>query len=87
MVMQADETLNELIFHDNFGRSGCQQVMTLASNVSLHARTFNSGSSTVLVVSKVPLPNYRADLDPKAQTEHEVSLLLLRVAQVSSATH
>ena len=76
--MQADDQQTEVLLREDFGRAGCDKVLELAAESDLHARKYNSGTSTVLVVSKAPLPNYRADLDPKAQDTHQVGACLAK---------
>ncbi|MBA0660569.1 hypothetical protein Goklo_012569, partial [Gossypium klotzschianum] len=51
----------EMIIKRNFSRSDQQVLSDMAYELSLYFHAYNKGKA--LVVSKVPLPNYRADLD------------------------
>ncbi|KAK8713480.1 hypothetical protein V6N13_148696 [Hibiscus sabdariffa] len=51
----------EMIFKRNFSRSDQQVLSDMAYELGLYFHAYNKGKA--LVVSKVPLPNYRADLD------------------------
>ncbi|KAJ1491957.1 hypothetical protein T484DRAFT_1772705 [Baffinella frigidus] len=57
----------EIILRENFGREGADLIQQLASDVGLYSKSYGKGRGTVLAVSSVPLPNYRADLDSKLQ--------------------
>ncbi|GMJ03781.1 hypothetical protein like AT2G35920 [Hibiscus trionum] len=51
----------EMIIKRNFSRSDQQVLSDMAYELGLYFHAYNKGKA--LVVSKVPLPNYRADLD------------------------
>ncbi|KAK9122915.1 hypothetical protein Sjap_012517 [Stephania japonica] len=53
----------ELIVRRNFGRDGQQVLDDFAHRLGLHFHAYNKGRA--LVVSKSPLPDYRADLDER----------------------
>ncbi|KAK9789768.1 hypothetical protein WJX73_007283 [Symbiochloris irregularis] len=72
--LKDDASRTEIVLRENYGRAGADQIQNMGREMGLHARTFNTGRNTVLVVSKAPLPNYRADLDPRAQNEHQVGM-------------
>ena len=56
----------EVVWRDNFGRDGASYVLRLCSGVpGLYCKQYGKGRNTVLCVSKVPLPDYRADLDAR----------------------
>ncbi|KAH7332234.1 hypothetical protein KP509_20G077000 [Ceratopteris richardii] len=57
--------IQELVVKENIGRAGTDALERLAAEAGLHFHAYNKGINTVSVVSKVPLPNYRADLDSK----------------------
>ncbi|XP_057805318.1 DExH-box ATP-dependent RNA helicase DExH1 isoform X1 [Salvia miltiorrhiza] len=75
----------EMVIRRNFGRDDQQILADMAYQLGLHFHAYNKGKA--LVVSKVPLPNYRADLDEQhgstkkeitmsTETEERVGLLL-----------
>ncbi|XP_042375797.1 DExH-box ATP-dependent RNA helicase DExH1-like isoform X1 [Zingiber officinale] len=88
----------ELIVRRNFGRDGQNTLSSIAQMQGLYFHAYNKGKT--LVFSKVPLPDYRADLDEKhgstqteikmsTETERRVENLLDRskdVAAKSSST-
>eukprot|EP01043_Picozoa_sp_COSAG02_P007964 COSAG02_NODE_247_length_27137_cov_61.275057_10_plen_402_part_00 len=56
----------EVIWRDNFGRDGTHYVLKLCGGApGLYCRQYGKGRSSVICVSKVPLPDYRADLDER----------------------
>ncbi|GJX48291.1 DExH-box ATP-dependent RNA helicase DExH5, mitochondrial isoform X1 [Tanacetum coccineum] len=59
----------ELISREKKDRRDYEQIAELATSMGLHSHLY----AKVLVVSKVPLPNYRFDLDDK-RPQREVSL-------------
>ncbi|KAF5777335.1 putative RNA helicase [Helianthus annuus] len=59
----------ELISREKKDRRDYEQIAALATSMGLHSHLY----AKVLVVSKVPLPNYRFDLDDK-RPQREVSL-------------
>ncbi|KAL8224368.1 hypothetical protein R6Q57_019843 [Mikania cordata] len=59
----------ELVSREKKDRRGYDQIAALATRMGLYSHLY----SKVLVVSKVPLPNYRFDLDDK-RPQREVSL-------------
>ncbi|KAG9439976.1 hypothetical protein H6P81_020141 [Aristolochia fimbriata] len=62
MMRQMKEgSQQELIVKKNYGRDGQQILANMAYQLGLHFHAYNKGKT--LVVSKVPLPDYRADLD------------------------
>ncbi|XP_071690498.1 DExH-box ATP-dependent RNA helicase DExH1 [Rutidosis leptorrhynchoides] len=64
----------ELVIKHYFSRGDQQTVSDMAYQLGLYFHAYNKGK--VLVVSKVPLPNYRADLDERhgsAQKEIHMS--------------
>ncbi|KAK3239769.1 hypothetical protein CYMTET_50337 [Cymbomonas tetramitiformis] len=88
MLQQLDLFKNtakeEMHIRENYGREGAEQIHQLASHLHLHSKAYGRGRSTVLVVSKKPLPNYRADLDDRRES-HEVSMSADTRALVASA--
>eukprot|EP00249_Psilotum_nudum_P023285 c28819_g1_i1 orf=80-3292(+) len=77
----------EIIIKQNFGREGARLLENMAGQAGLYFHAYNKGRNTVLVVSKAPLPNYRADLDDRhgsrereiymsADTEYRVKTML-----------
>ncbi|KAK7348858.1 hypothetical protein VNO80_23591 [Phaseolus coccineus] len=56
-----DQTKQELISREKKDRRDFQRIEALASNMRLYSHMY----AKVVVVSKVPLPNYRYDLDDK----------------------
>jgi len=71
MIMQRLEELRsssaqEVVWRDNFGRDGTAYVLRLLSGApGLYAKQYGRGRNTLICVSKVPLPDYRADLDER----------------------
>ncbi|KAL4574479.1 hypothetical protein LXL04_021311 [Taraxacum kok-saghyz] len=59
----------ELISREKKDRRDYEQISALASSMGLHSQMY----AKVLVISKVPLPNYRFDLDDK-RPQREVAL-------------
>jgi ATP-dependent RNA helicase DHX36 len=59
----------------------------IARTFQLYFKTYGKGTNTVLVASKVPLPNYRADLDTRRRAEHEVGMSEQTQDIVSRALH
>ncbi|XVE96278.1 hypothetical protein REPUB_Repub02eG0207300 [Reevesia pubescens] len=63
----------ELIIKRNFSHSDQQVLSDMAYQLGLHFHAYNKGKA--LVVSKVPLPNYRADLDERhGSTQKEIRM-------------
>ncbi|XP_072988062.1 DExH-box ATP-dependent RNA helicase DExH1 isoform X2 [Typha latifolia] len=63
----------ELIIKRNFGRDGQNTLADMAQTLGLHFNAYNKGKT--LVVSKVPLPDYRADLDERhGSTQKEIKM-------------
>ncbi|KAF5197625.1 Atp-dependent rna helicase protein [Thalictrum thalictroides] len=66
-------TEEELVVKRNFGRDGQQVMADMAYQLGLYFHAYNKGK--ILVVSKVPLPNYRADLDERhGSTQKEIRM-------------
>ncbi|XP_030443031.2 LOW QUALITY PROTEIN: DExH-box ATP-dependent RNA helicase DExH1 [Syzygium oleosum] len=53
----------EMIIRHNFSRADQDILLDMAYQLGLHFHAYNKGKA--LVVSKVPLPDYRADLDER----------------------
>lgn len=63
----------EIVFKRSFGRRDQQTLYDMAAQLSLHFRAYNKGKT--LVLSKVPLPDYRADLDEShGSTQKEIHM-------------
>ncbi|WOL09953.1 DExH-box ATP-dependent RNA helicase DExH1 isoform X1 [Canna indica] len=63
----------ELIVKRNFGRDGQNTLANMAQKQGLHFHAYNKGKA--LVFSKVPLPDYRADLDERhGSTQKEIKM-------------
>ncbi|EOY08498.1 RNA helicase family protein isoform 2 [Theobroma cacao] len=63
----------EMIIRRNFSRSDQQILSDMAYQLGLYFHAYNKGKA--LVVSKVPLPNYRADLDERhGSTQKEIRM-------------
>ena len=69
----SDPERDELVIRDNVGRDGADAVERIARALGLYFRPCSRGTNTVLVASKVPLPNYRADLDGRRRAERDVA--------------
>ncbi|KAL3639356.1 hypothetical protein CASFOL_017263 [Castilleja foliolosa] len=67
LVRRKDE--QELVSRDKKDRRDFEQLSALAAKMGLHSRQYDK----VVVFSKVPLPNYRSDLDTK-RPQREVML-------------
>lgn len=56
----------EVVWRDSWGRDGTAYVTQLCAGApGLYCRSYGKGRNTVVCVSKVPLPDYRADLDTR----------------------
>eukprot|EP00252_Welwitschia_mirabilis_P018479 TRINITY_DN4106_c0_g1_i1.p1 TRINITY_DN4106_c0_g1~~TRINITY_DN4106_c0_g1_i1.p1 ORF type:complete len:1010 (-),score=207.73 TRINITY_DN4106_c0_g1_i1:315-3344(-) len=53
----------EIVIKKNYGREGALILEQLANQMGFYFHAYNRGRA--FVISKVPLPNYRADLDEK----------------------
>lgn len=63
----------EMIIKHNFSRADQQTLADMAYQLGLHFHAYNKGKT--LVVSKVPLPDYRADLDERhGSTQKEIRM-------------
>ncbi|KAL2533500.1 RNA helicase family protein [Abeliophyllum distichum] len=63
----------EMIIRQNFSRDDQQILADMAYELGLYFHAYNKGKA--LVVSKVPLPNYRADLDERhGSTKKEIKM-------------
>ena len=62
------------MIRENYGRDGAGEIGAIARNLRLHFKQYGKGTNTTLVASKVPLPDYRADLDGRRRAEHEVDM-------------
>uniref|UniRef100_A0ACD5TPF9 Uncharacterized protein n=1 Tax=Avena sativa TaxID=4498 RepID=A0ACD5TPF9_AVESA len=63
----------ELVVKKNFGRDGQNTLADMAQRNSLYFNAYNKGKT--LVFSKVPLPDYRADLDERhGSTQSEIKM-------------
>ncbi|GLT94813.1 hypothetical protein SLE2022_125340 [Rubroshorea leprosula] len=63
----------EMIIKRNFSRQDQQTLSDMAYQLGLYFHAYNKGKA--LVVSKVPLPNYRADLDERhGSTQKEIQM-------------
>ena len=70
-ALTRDATMDELVISENYGREGAEEIEGIARQLNLYFKTYGKGTNTVLVASKSPLPNYRADLDKRRRAEHE----------------
>ncbi|CAN1772466.1 DExH-box ATP-dependent RNA helicase DExH1 [Linum perenne] len=63
----------EMIVKRSFSRTDQEKLSDMAYKFGLHFHAYNKGK--ILVVSKVPLPNYRADLDERhGSTQKEIRM-------------
>lgn len=63
----------EMIIKRNYSREDQQTLADMACELGLHFHAYNKGKT--LVVSKVPLPDYRADLDERhGSTQKEIKM-------------
>lgn len=58
---------------ENYGRDGAEEIYQMARNLGLYSKSYGKGTNSVLVVSKVPLPNYRPEFD-RINLEFELNL-------------
>nr|CAB3499411.1 unnamed protein product [Digitaria exilis] len=74
MIRQLREgTQQELVVKLNFGRDGQNILADMAQRQGLYFNAYNKGKT--LVFSKVPLPDYRADLDERhGSTQKEIKM-------------
>ncbi|CAH8382009.1 unnamed protein product [Eruca vesicaria subsp. sativa] len=84
----------EMVIKRNFSRNDQQTLGDMAYQMGLYFHAYNKGKA--LVVSKVPLPDYRADLDDRhgstqkeiqmsSETERKLGTLLKSTQQVGSS--
>lgn len=68
-----DGVEQELVVKKNFGRDGQQTMADMAYQLGLYFHAYNKGRT--LVISKVALPDYRADLDERhGSTQNEIRM-------------
>ncbi|XP_004303378.1 PREDICTED: probable ATP-dependent RNA helicase DHX36-like [Fragaria vesca subsp. vesca] len=73
----------EMIIRRNFSRHDQQTLYDMAYELGLHFHAYNKGKA--LVVSKVPLPDYRADLDDvHGSTQKEIRMSTETAERVGS---
>ena len=72
--MTRDASTEEIVWRENYGREGAEQIESIARTFQLYFKAYGKGTNTVLCASKRPLPNYRADLDSRRRAEHEVGM-------------
>ncbi|CAN6479255.1 unnamed protein product [Victoria cruziana] len=73
----------EIIAKRNYGREGQNSLEQMAQRLGLHFHAYNKGRT--LVVSKLPLPNYRADLDDRhGSTRKEINMSTETARRVDS---
>ncbi|KAM5559305.1 DExH-box ATP-dependent RNA helicase DExH1 [Rosa sericea] len=73
----------EMIIRRNFSRHDQQTLYEMAYELGLHFHAYNKGKA--LVVSKVPLPDYRADLDDvHGSTQKEIRMSTETAERVGS---
>ncbi|MCO5553157.1 hypothetical protein L7F22_006678 [Adiantum nelumboides] len=95
--LKARTDIEELIVKERIGRDGGDVLKRLAADAGLYFHAYNKGTNTVCVVSKVPLPNYRADLDKRhgssqreiqmsADTEQRVESVLSKFRNTTAAS-
>ncbi|TKV93426.1 hypothetical protein SEVIR_9G225300v4 [Setaria viridis] len=66
-------TQQELVVKRNFGRDGQNILADMAQRQGIYFNAYNKGKT--LVFSKVPLPDYRADLDERhGSTQKEIKM-------------
>jgi ATP-dependent RNA helicase DHX36 len=73
-AMLRDPSREEIVMRENVGREGAEAVERLARSLGLHFKPYGRGTNTVLVVSKTPLPDYRADLDARRNATRDVEM-------------
>ena len=73
-AMLRDPSREEMVMRENVGREGAEAVERLARSLGLHFKPYGRGTNTVLAVSKVPLPDYRADLDARRDATRDVEI-------------
>ena len=83
--LRNDPHAEEIVVRENYGRDGRRQDWAIARGLRLHFRQYGKGTNTALVASKVPLPDYRADLDGRRRAEHEVDMSPETMAIVARA--
>ncbi|KAM6567320.1 hypothetical protein CsatA_026448 [Cannabis sativa] len=69
-ILLRDKDKQELISMEKKDRRNFEETSALASKVGLYSHLY----ARVLVVSKLPLPNYRFDLDDKRPQRELISL-------------
>ncbi|KAH9329484.1 hypothetical protein KI387_001592, partial [Taxus chinensis] len=75
----------EIVIKHNYGREGASILEGMAQQMGLFFHAYNKGRNTVLVVSKIPLPNYRADLDERhGSTQREIRMSTVTEGRVEN---
>ncbi|XP_068342386.1 DExH-box ATP-dependent RNA helicase DExH1 isoform X1 [Pyrus communis] len=76
----------EMVIKRNFSRNDQQILYDMAYQLGLYFHAYNKGKA--LVVSKVPLPDYRADLDERhGSTQKEIKMSTETANRVGSLLH
>ncbi|CAI0431841.1 unnamed protein product [Linum tenue] len=78
-MLLRDKVKQEVVSREKKDRRDFEQLAVLASKMGLHSHTY----AKVVVFSKIPLPNYRFDLDDK-RPQREVSLPLGLLKRVNA---
>ncbi|MED6115623.1 hypothetical protein PIB30_092465 [Stylosanthes scabra] len=68
-ILLDDESNQELISRKKKDRREFEQIAALASKMGLYSHMY----AKVVVISKVPLPNYRCDLDDRHPLREHIS--------------
>ncbi|XVE75856.1 hypothetical protein DITRI_Ditri12bG0125100 [Diplodiscus trichospermus] len=86
MEQMKDREEQEMIIKRNFSRSDQQVLSDMAHQLGLYFHAYNKGKA--LVVSKVPLPDYRADLDERhGSTQKEICMSTETERRVGNLLH
>jgi len=86
-LLQAQATQPEVrIEGEAVSRDTVSTAKAMANEHGLHCKSYGSGTKTVLVMSREPLPDYRADLDlAQRSRSHEVDMSIRSQKRVEAA--
>ena len=76
----------EIQIRENYGRDGADEIYEMSKQLGLYCKSYGKGKRSVVVVSKVPLPNYRPEFD-RIDLEFELSLSERQQDLVEDALH
>ncbi|KAH9312616.1 hypothetical protein KI387_027651, partial [Taxus chinensis] len=83
--LKLQEIEQEIVIRRKDSVKGVQFLENTAQELGLYFRAYNKEKDEILVVSKVPLPNYRADLDEMhGSMQREIQISMVTECRVES---